>query len=88
MSAAQLLAETIGAALGVYLYNKFGWGYDGITNANEVKGIEIVLGAVVAGAIGAFMYGGAVNVDSALLYIIEGAAGVSLQKTLASSSMM
>lgn len=87
MSASELLAETIGAALGVYLYKKMGWGYDGITDTTEIKGIDILLGGLVAWGVGALMYGaGGISVDSAILYLIEGAAGVSLQKTLTGGS--
>ncbi len=77
--ATQILAGTGAAAIGVYLYNKYGY-WDGITNPAEVQGLDILGGAVFAMLMSYLMSGGGFSGDNLLMYLIEGAAGVAIEK--------
>ncbi|MBS0654812.1 MAG: hypothetical protein JSR46_03460 [Verrucomicrobia bacterium] len=87
--AAQMLVGTAGAAIAVYLINKSGWSYDGITNPSEIKLIDIVAGAVVAAALSYGIYGaGVFDSNDMILSLIEGGAGVAFYRVFALSSSM
>lgn len=81
--AQQMLIGTAGAAVAVYLINKSGWSYDGITNAGEIKLIDIIAGAIVAGALSYGIYGaGLFDTNDMVLSLIEGGAGVAFYRAL------
>lgn len=81
-----MLVGTAGAAVAVYLINRSGWTYDGITNASEIKLIDIVAGAIVAGALSYGIYGaGVFDTNDMVLSLIEGAAGVAFYRVFALS---
>jgi hypothetical protein len=81
MSASQILVTTGGAAVIVYLYNKYG-SYDGITSKAEIKGIDIIGGGAAAMLLGYLLYGqaGGLSSDALAMALVEGGAAVAFAK--------
>lgn len=82
MSSTQLLLGTGGAAAGVYIWAKMGYGYDGITSPGEIKIIDIIGGGVVAMILNYFAYGIQLDSSSVILSLVEGGCGVAVARSI------